>query len=382
MLTRRSFLGGMSAAAALVGMPLAFSRSAHAATTLSLSLINNTGRFANGTIWVYIVGSDLATGNQAFSRGDGVLRPIALSDNGPDGFTDYSIPLRSSGSTPLTLPNMSGRIYVTIGQKLKFKVVTAGDGRPGLQYPAGWVASDPNFNILHDFAEFTFNSSGMFCNTTMVDQFSVPLSIQLDGAQSQTTGSIVPGGRDRILSGIAAQSGFASLVVANKMRVIAPGHGIEAGLFSATYYDGYINDVWNKYAGTNLSVTINTTTFTGRVSSGTLNFTGGIRSFARPSTRDVFFCNGALDAGGTSGPVAAVLGAAFNRSTLRDQPSQPTTSASTFYQQTITNHYSRLIHANTSNGKAYGFPFDDVVNFASFIQDNAPRSATLTLTAF
>jgi len=70
---------------------------------------------------------------------------------------------------------------------------------------------------------------GMFCNTTMVDQFSVPLSIQLDGAQSQTTGSIVPGGRDRILSGIAAQSGFASLVVANKMRVIAPGTGSKRG---------------------------------------------------------------------------------------------------------------------------------------------------------
>ncbi|WP_394835622.1 beta-1,3-glucanase family protein [Pendulispora rubella] len=381
MMNRRSFLGGLSAAFACTS--LSFSRQARAATTLPISIVNSTGRYANDAIWVYIVGTEAGTGRQLYSRGNGVATPIALSDNGPDGYTDYAIPLRSSGSTPLTLPNMAGRIYFAIGQKLKFRVVVAGDGRPGLQYPAGWVSGDPNYNILHDFLEFNFTTGGMYCNTTMVDQFSIPLSIQLDGARSQNTGSVVPGGRDRIFSGIAAQSAFSRLVVGDKLRVIAPGHGINAGIFSSTYFDGYVNDVWNKYAGTNLSVKINTTTYTGRVSGGSLVFDGGVRTFAKPSTRDIFFCNGALDAGGQpSGAVAAVLGAAFNRSTLRDYPSQPTTSASTFYQQAVTNHYSKVLHANTSNGKAYGFPFDDVVDFASYIQDEAPRSATFTLTGF
>jgi len=383
MITRRSFLGGLSAA--FVALP-ALSRTAlgaPAATTLPLSVVNSTGRYANNAIWVYIVGTDLATGNQAYSRGDGVLTPIASSDNGPDGYTDYSIPLQGSGTTALSLPNMSGRIYFAIGEKLKFKVVVAGDGRPGLQYPAGWVSTDPNYNILHDFVEFTFNASGMFCNTTMVDQFSLPLAIQLDGAQSQSTGNVTAGGRDRIFSAIAAEPEFARLAVGDKLRVIAPGHGIEAGLFSSTYYDSYINDVWNQYAGTNLTVKIDATTYTGRVSGGSLVFDGGVRSFAKPSTLDVFYCNGALSAGAApSGPVAAILGAAFNRSTLRDYASQPTTNASTFYQQSVTNHYSRILHANTSNGKAYGFPFDDVADFAAYIQDGAPRTATVTLAAF
>jgi len=75
MITRRSFLGGISPPPHSSECHSRFSRSAHAATTLSLSVINSTGRFREQHDMGYIVGSDLATGNQAFSRGDGVLRP-------------------------------------------------------------------------------------------------------------------------------------------------------------------------------------------------------------------------------------------------------------------------------------------------------------------
>jgi hypothetical protein len=34
------------------------------------------------------------------------------------------------------------------------------------------------------------------------------------------------------------------------------------------------------------------------------------------------------------------------------------------------------------DGKAYGFAFDDVADFASYIQDTAPTGITLTLSAF
>src|SRR5207245_173689 len=105
------------------------------------------------------------------------------------------IPLASSGDTKLSLPYMSGRIYVSLGQKLKFKVVTDGNGNAALQYPAGWVTSDPNYGILHDCAEFTHNASGMFCNTTMVDMFSVPMSLRLTGDKDQATGALRDGGR-------------------------------------------------------------------------------------------------------------------------------------------------------------------------------------------
>ena len=98
---------------------------------------------------------------------------MSEADNGPDGYTDYAIPVEGGGTT-LSLPQgMSGRVYLAIGQKLKFRC------NPGnaLAYPAGWVSSDPNYPILHDCAEFTYDGAGMHCNTTMVDMLSVPLAI-------------------------------------------------------------------------------------------------------------------------------------------------------------------------------------------------------------
>jgi hypothetical protein len=353
-----------------------------AAGALPMTVVNSTGSYANSSVYVYIVGNQ--DGRQVRVAPDGTLAPIALSDNGADGFTDYAIPLAGSGDTTISMPYMSGRIYVALGDKLKFKAVADGNGNPALQYPAGWVTSDPSYHVLHDCAEFTYNSSGMYCNTTMVDMFSVPLGIQLTGAQDQTTGMLRDGGRAQAFAAVKAVPEFAPLVV-DDLRVIAPGHGLDAGLFAADYFDPYIADVWSAYAGKDLTVTTNAGAFTGRVSGDTMTFSGPAAvSFARPSTRDVLYCDGALAApnDGTTGPVAAVLGAGFNRSTLLSSSAQPTTDPAAFYQEAVTNHYAKAIHAATADGKAYGFAFDDVANFASYIQDNAPTAVKLTLTPF
>jgi hypothetical protein len=166
---------------------------------------------------------------------------------------------------------------------------------------------------------------------------------------------------------------------------MAPGHGLDAGVFAKDYLAPYIDQVWSTYTGKNLTVRTNAGTFTGRVRGDRFTFDGPASvSFAKPSTRDVLFCDGNLAApnDGTTGPVAAVLGAGFNRSTLLSNPAQPITSAADFYRTELTNHYSKAVHAATEDGKAYGFAFDDVADFASFIQDNAPTAIRLTLSAF
>ncbi|MET9445324.1 beta-1,3-glucanase family protein [Streptomyces sp. NPDC006610] len=352
-----------------------------AAGTLPLTVVNRTGSFGNDSIHVYIVGNQ--DGKQVRVTPDGSLAPISLSDNGADGFTDYAIPLTGTETT-LTLPHMSGRIYVALGGKLKFKAVADGNGNAALQYPAGWVTSDPNYRVLHDCAEFTFNSSGMFCNTTMVDMFSVPMNIRLTGARDQTTGTLREGGRAAAFAAVKTVEEFAPLVV-DDLRIIAPGHGLDAGIFAKDYFAPYIDEVWSTYTGRDLTVTTNAGAFTGRVRGDRLTFDGPAPvSFARPTTRDVLFCDGNLAApnDGTTGPVAAVLGAGFNRSTLIGHPVQPTTNPADFYRTDLTNHYSKAIHAATEDGKAYGFAFDDVADFASYIQDTAPTGITLTLSAF
>ncbi|GHF84784.1 glycoside hydrolase family 64 protein [Streptomyces thermodiastaticus] len=388
---RRKFLAALGGAAvaapvvaaigpqALAGTPA--KRSAAAAGGLPLTVVNNSGSFGDDSVYVYIVGNQ--DGRQVRVTPDGTLAPISLSDNGADGFTDYAIPLAGSGQS-LNLPYMSGRIYVSLGEKLKLKAVADGNGNPALQYPAGWVSSDPNYPVLHDCVEFTYNASGMYCNTTMVDMFSVPLSIDLTGAKQQTTGTVRDGGRAEAFAAVRANDAFSRLVI-DDTRVIAPGHGLDAGLFPKDYYASYIDAVWNQYTGQDLLVTTNAGRFTGRVQGDRLVFTGPADvSFAKPSTRDVLFCDGALAApnDGTSGPVAAVLGAGFNRSTLLSGNEQPVTDASAFYLGDVTNHYARAMHQATVDGKAYGFAFDDVAGFASYIEDSAPTGIKVTITAF
>ncbi|KOU75957.1 glycosyl hydrolase [Streptomyces sp. MMG1533] len=379
-------LGGAAVAAPAVAAmgpyALADTPAETAAGALPLTIVNSSGSFGNTNVHVYIVGN--LDGRQVRVTPEGTVAPIALSDNGADGYTDYAISLAGSGETRLSLPYLSGRIYVSLGEKLKFKAVTDGAGNAALQYPAGWVTSDPNYPVLHDCAEFTHNSSGMFCNTTMVDMFSVPMSIRLTGAKDQTTGTLRSAGRADAFAAVRQVAEFAPLVVDDR-RVIAPGHGLDAGLFPENYLAPYIDEVWSTYTGRDLTVTTNAGAFTGRVRGDRLTFEGPASvSFARPSTRDVLFCDGNLAApnDGTTGPVAAVLGAGFNRSTLLSAAAQPTTDAAAFYRTALTNHYAKALHAVTEDGRAYGFAFDDVADFASYIQDTAPTGIRLTLTPF
>ncbi|WP_371667643.1 glycoside hydrolase family 64 protein [Streptomyces sp. NBC_00289] len=393
-LSRRKLLAALGGAAvavpavaalaphALAGPAAGDDAAEPAAGGLPLTIVNASGSFDNASVHLYIVGNQ--DGRQVRVTPDGTLAPVALADNGADGFTDYAISLSGSGETRLSLPYMSGRVYVALGRKLKFRAVTDGNGDAALQYPAGWVASDPNYAVLHDCCEFTYNSAGMFCNTTMVDMFSVPLGIRLTGAKDQTTGTLRDGGRAAAFTAVRQVEEFAPLVV-DDTRVLAPGHGLDAGLFPADYFAPYIDEVWSTYTGRDLTVATDAGTFTGRVRGGRLTFDGPAQvSFAKPSTRDVLFCDGGLAApnDGTTGPVAAVLGAGFNRSTLLGASAQPTTDASAFYRTALTNHYAKAMHAATEDGRAYGFAFDDVADLASYVQDTAPTGIRLTLTPF
>jgi len=386
--SRRTLFRGAAAAAVavpaagLVAQQASAGRlfNGQAAAGLSLKIVNNSGAYDNGSVHIYIVGNDGK--NQCHVTPDGELKPVQMSDNGSDGYTDYAIPL-TGNETTLSLPEMSGRIYVACGEKLKFKAVEADTGA-ALAYPAAWVESDPNYPIVHDCAEFTYKGGAMYCNTTMVDMFSVPLAIGLKGAKDQTTGTLKQGARARIFESVRSVEAFSKLVIDDK-RVIAPGHGIGAGLFADDYFAPYIDEVWAAYQSKDLKVTTNAGTFTGRVSGDKLSFTGpGEVSFSKPSTKDVLFCDGALAApnDGTTGPVAAILGAAFNRTTLAATPDQPTTDPAAFYKGDITHHYAKAMHAATEDGKAYGFAFDDVAGFASYIEDSAATELKLTLTPF
>ncbi|MEU2165928.1 beta-1,3-glucanase family protein [Streptomyces sp. NPDC019208] len=58
------------------------------------------------------------------------------------------------------------------------------------------------------------------------------------------------------------------------------------------YWDSYTNAVWEKYVSTDLRVDAGGLgVFAGRVQNGSLTFPGLDRSFAKPTSSDVFSCD-------------------------------------------------------------------------------------------
>jgi hypothetical protein len=78
------------------------------------------------------------------------------------------------------------------------------------------------------------------------------------------------------------------------------------------------------------------------------------------------------------------LAAAFNRTTLLIDSSQPDgENPANYYSNPQTNHYARIVHATTLDGRGYAFPYDDVAPSGGADQSGAVSSgspALLTVT--
>jgi hypothetical protein len=366
------------------------------AGSIALNIVNASA-YKNPYVYIVGLGTD---GNWYRVTSSGALAQVQSSD-AVGGYANYSIPVPASGLS-MPLPQLSGaRMYVSLGAPLKIAV--SGSGVPNS--PPGWVASDPNYDILFDWVEFTYNSSGWNGNTTAVDMFGLPLQIALNGSSGTQTVGTLPGGRTAVMNGLESASGWSGTVITGPaqglgttlpLRAIAPFHAIDNGTFDAHYLDAYIASVWSKYASQPL--TMNTSawgTYTGQVVGGALQFTQPGQttiSFDEPSTYDVFANAGTLAAqpcGGApstsclvQGQMANALSGAWNRSTLGIDSTIPACTSSEFYTTIPTNDYAKYVHANSVRGLAYGFGFDDSCDFSSFIADRAPTSVTITIEPF
>lgn len=204
----------------------------------------------------------------------------------------------------------------------------------------------------------------------------LPISLTLtdtSGATQYVSG-MSSTGLDTVASGLTTQNasdgaGWDKLIVpdsaGNTLRVLSPNNGLvgNSSLFS-NYFTSYVNQVWQKYTSTSLSVDTQASfgTVAGKVSSNQLTFPNNI-TFAQPTTGDIFSCSTGPFATGSNTEVNAIiprLAAAFNRSTLLVSEDAPNVDESQNYQNAITNHYSRIVHAANLDGKGYAFPYDDV----------------------
>ncbi|MFE9748564.1 beta-1,3-glucanase family protein [Saccharothrix saharensis] len=394
MRTLTKWLSAFAALATSASLAAATPAAAVGPDLLPLTVTNNSGRAE--AVHLYVLGTDIRPGGRlGYVNQSGTFTPWPAGANPPVPAPDVSIAgPANGGSVTLRVPRfISGRVYMSFGEKLKFFLTP-----DGLVQPAPWSPSDPNRDILFDWSEFTYNDAGLWLNSSQVDMFAVPHAVTVTGAGGATkkTGELVPGGRDNVINGLRAQAGWANSIRTRGdgtvVRVLAPGKAADAGLFDRNYLDPYITQAWNAYTTKTLTVVPfgdrPDIRYFGRTSGTTMTFTDSagrqVASFAKPSTANVWGCDGALHAPNDQvvGPIARTLCAALHRSTLGTIDTQPGGGPADFYKGAITNHYSRLVHQNMVDGKAYGFAFDDVQAQESLVHDGDPRSAGIVLTPF
>jgi Beta-1,3-glucanase len=368
--------------------------------TVSFSIQNSTGSDA---AYAFVTGQAIGNGNALMllqADGRTPYYPASPSAPGSPLAVDCAIPLNPSGGAPVTItvPQLAGaRLWFSIGTPITFLL----NPGPGLVEPSVTNPSDPNIDIQWDFAEFTYNPAQLFANISMVDFACIPIGLTLTDTSggTQAVGGLPAGGLDAVCAGLTAQQAadgnpWTDLIVKSNganLRALSPQNGIvyNSSLL-AGYYDEYVSQVWDRYASTPLTIDTQASygTVTGQVTNGQLNFPG-VGSFARPTTADILSCStGPFSTAGASGEVLAViprLAAAFNRSTLLIDPSQPDgENPARYYANPITNHYARIVHATEAGGLGYAFPYDDVtpnggVNQAGPVSSGSPALLSVTV---
>jgi hypothetical protein len=386
-------VAGALVAGGLVAAGVGSSADAAVPTTIPLTFTNHSGR--SDQVYIYDIGTLLSTGQQGWADANGTFHAWPAGAQPPIPAPDASIAGPSNGnSLTLRMPQFSGRVYFSYGQKLVFKLTTGGLVQPAVQNP-----SDPNENILFNWTEYTLNPSGLWINSTQVDMFSAPyaVGVKLADGTTKSTGHLKSGGYTGFFNALRGQpGGWGNLIQTRSdgtvLRALAPGHGIENGALPATVMNDYVNRVWTKYATSTLTVTPfadqPNTKYYGKVSGNVMNFTNSsgavVTSFQKPDSDSIFGCYKLLDAPNdlVRGPISRTLCAGYNRATLLTDSNQPDTNSADFYQDVVSNQYARKIHAQMVDGKAYAFAFDDVGNFESLVNDSNPQQAYITLDPF
>jgi hypothetical protein len=234
--------------------------------------------------------------------------------------------------------------------------------------------SDPNHGTDFGFVEFTLNDAQLYANVSFVDfvpRLGVGISLKERSGKEQRVEGMGVDGLERVARGLREQAkkdgrGWDRLVVESQgreLRVLNATHGGAVGADFSGYFEPLVEEAWGKYKQCECHV--DTQAGPG-VLHGTVTSSGKLRigdeEFDKPSTADILGCNSGPFTTGASPARNAIiprLAAAFVRSSITEteqHPSQP----DTFYNRDPTNHYARLVHEVTVDGKGYAFAYDDV----------------------
>ena len=214
-------------------------------------------------------------------------------------------------------------------------------------------ASDPTKSKYYDFIEFTIGATQYNGNTTRVDAFGIKLANRLHCAD----GYDVAVGEDyqtfqedrattfqKFIDSVPAQFQPLAQPPFAPYRIVEPGAGgFNPGDPNANYYDSFVDQLW---AANGLTIAK-----PGANGSGL----GSYPDVSAAIMRHV---------GAVAGTFSAA-GKLVNQSLW--------STASTFYTAAPADYYAEFWHTHALNGKAYGFPYDDVGGYSSYISHANPQ---------
>ena len=354
---------------------------------MKLSIVNQTGQYKNEEIYFGIIGEK--------SGQWGFIKPNGSWQEAPPRSQKVNVPffnLASHASLTLSPPIISGRCWLSIGQPLTVPIWDSGFVGPGFN-----TETDPNYPIIFDKFEFTYESNQtVYCNTTSVDFFGMPITATLTGNQKQSVGMLAS--RNQIFKAFQEAPPFNSLIRTadnRQLRILAPQ---KDSTFDPNYLDPYIAKAWRQYQGQSLRLQplpYNGATYisTGTVDANNVfNFVttpGNTKhTIQKPTSNNVFGCDGVFNPTGSGldriidGDIKNQVSSALNRAILQNSDSSTWCDSSQYYLNSITNYYANILHELSIDGKSYAFPYDDKCDHSSTLVDTSPTEIMLTLTPF
>ena len=245
----------------------------------------------------------------------------------------HSIAEKSSYDMPA---NASGRMY--------FYLCPQGEAS---------CATDPSKSKYFDFIEHTIGASQYNGNTTRVDAFGVKIAMLLhcaDGFEAtvgedyQTFLEDRAATFQRFIDEVPAEFEHLAKAPFAPYRIVEPGAGeFKTGGLYEHYYDSFVDALWAANGITVAKPGPN-----------------GSGLGAEPNLSAAIFRH-----------VGAAAGTFTGDGKLANQ--QLWANPSTFYSGPPANYYAKFWHDHGISGKAYGFPYDDVGSYSTYISRANPQ---------
>ena len=325
-------------------------------------------------------------------------------------------------------PNFSGRIWISVGEPLLPFTPLADPTQ--VTFPA----FDNTYGsfAFYDWIEFSWDATGdLFLNTTQVDQYGFSISAKATGSTvSNPEIGIYNQPRSTILStlksignqnpvfgtpipipttqGISPTAYPPSANTSGTIRMLSPKQWVATQ--TSTYLDSYISNMLTFWSTNWVAVSCpGSGTYYGLASGSTLNFytskTSGAVAFSFStavggglSTNNILACNGAIALGSADQKnIGKALAAGFNRGVFTNAGGGTTVInidqsnnnanftpplSSDYKVNPQYNTWAYNFHKFSSDGYAYGFPYDDVGNDEDLTQVTSTTGITIQLGIF